>query len=176
MKRILIPIFLGVILTMTFYTIGIFFIGAALLLLPLGIVLFLIGLTGLVTLPLGLYRLLRKQTINKWLTRFIGLAIGFYVGLIFQRPIDDWDKKQRNISGKILTSEIEKFKEENGDYPTSLSQLNLKDLNESLPQTYQTSRFTYFAKNGEYDVDIPIPILDRWHWNKESEEFEYDDF
>jgi uncharacterized membrane protein YgaE (UPF0421/DUF939 family) len=176
MKRLIIPIFIGVIVTMTFYTIEVFYFGAVLLLLPLIIVMLLIGLSGLVTIPIGFYRLVRKQPLNKWLTRFIGLAIGFYVGLIFQRPIDDWDKKQRNISGKILTSEIEKFKEENGDYPTSLSQLNLTDLNETLPQTYQTSRFTYFAKNGEYDLDIPIPILDRWHWNKQNEEFEYDDF
>ena len=176
MKRILIPIFLGVILTMTFYTIGIFFFGVDLLLLPLGIVLFLIGLTGLVTLPIGLYRLLRKQTINKWLTRFVGLAIGFYLGLIFQRPIDNWDKNQRNISGQILTSEIEKFKENNGEYPSTLNQLSLKDLNVSLPETYQTDRFTYFVREGEYDLDIPIPIFDRWHWNKDKKEFEYDDF
>jgi hypothetical protein len=176
MKRLLIPIFLGVILTMTFYTIGIFFFGADILLLPLVIVLFLIGLIGLVTLPLGLYRLIRKQTINKWLTRFIGLAIGFYLGLIFQKPIDNWDREQRNISGQILTEELDNFYQNNGHYPDSLTQLNLENLNKSLPYTYQSDRFTYFIKQGEYDLDIPIPIFDRWHWNKEKNEFEYDDF
>jgi len=137
---------------------------------------FLIGLSGVITIPLGLYRLVRKQPLNKWVTRFIGLAIGFYLGLLFQKPIDTWDRQQRNISGQILTSEIEKFKDENGQYPNSLKQLNLEDLNKSLPHTYKTDRFTYFVRNGDYDLDIPIPILDRWHWNKDKKEFEYDDF
>jgi hypothetical protein len=176
MKKIIIPILISVALTMSFYTIGIFLWGTEIFLLPIILVLFLAGLSGLITIPIGLYRFIKKQALSKWLVRFVGLAIGFYLGLIFQRPIDNWDKNQRNISGQILASEIEKFKENNGEYPSTLNQLSLKDLNVSLPETYQTDRFTYFVREGEYDLDIPIPIFDRWHWNKDKNEFEYDDF
>lgn len=161
---------------MTYYTIGIFFFGVDIILLPVILILFLIGVLGLITIPVGLYRLIRKQSVNKWLTWIIGLAIGFYLGLILQKPIDNWNREQRNISGQIVTAELEKFKQENGQYPDSLTQLNIDDLNKSLPSTYHTHRFDYFTINGGYNLNIPIPIFDRWHWNKDKKEFEYDDF
>jgi hypothetical protein len=175
-KRLLISILIGVILTVTLFSAGIFFIGADIFLLPLIVIMYFVGLAGIVSIPLGLYQLLRKQPVNKWLILFAGLAIGFYLGLIFQKPIDNWDKNQRNISGEILTTEIQKFKEENGHYPSSLNQLNIEDINKSLPKTYQAERFTYFVRNGDYILDIPIPVFDRWHWNKDKNEFEYEDF
>lgn len=176
MKRLLIIISISLGLTLTFYSIGIFFTGLELLLLPFIIILFLIGLSGIVIIPIGLYRLFKKQNLNKWLVLFIGLSIGFYLGLLLQKPIDNWDRKQRNLSGQLLTLEIEKHKTLNGEYPKSLNELNISFLNETLPRTYKIDRFTYNVRQGDYDLDIPIPIFDRWHWNKENKEFEYSDF
>ena len=176
MKRLLIIILISLGLTLTFYSIGIFFIGLELLLLPFIIILFLIGLIGIIIIPIGLYRLFKKQNLNKWLVLFIGLSIGFYLGLLLQKPIDNWDRNQRDISGQLLTLELEKYKSLNGEYPKSLSELNVSNLNETLPRTYQIERFTYNVSQGDYDLDIPIPIFDRWHWNKENMKFEYSDF
>jgi hypothetical protein len=108
--------------------------------------------------------------------RFIGIAIGFYLGLLCLKPIDNWEVRQRNLSGQILTSEIENYKQLNGVYPDSLSQLDIDKLNKVLPKTYQMDRFTYFVKESNYDLDIPIPIFDRWHWDKDKKVFEYSDF
>lgn len=173
LKRLVPLVLIGVLLTLTSYTIGMFFAGAEIFFLPVILILFLIGGSGLFTIPVGFYRFLRKLTINKWLSRFIGLAIGFYIGLLIQRPIDDWNQKQINISGQIVTAELEKFKQENGHYPDSLSQLNLNDLNKSLTYTYKIDRFNYILTERDYDLVIPVATLDRWKWNKDKKEFEY---
>ncbi len=161
---------------MSFYTIGIFLWGAEIFLLPIILVLFLAGLSGLITIPIGLYRFIKKQALSKWLVRSIGLATGFYIGLLLQNPIGNWDEEQRNISGNIIATELDEFKLNNKTYPDSLTQLDLEELDKSLPATYKVNRFTYMIRNGEYDLDIPIPIFDRWHWNKDKKEFEYDAF
>jgi hypothetical protein len=176
MKRLLIIVLISSGLTLSFYSIGVFFIGFELLLLPFIIILSLIGLIGIIIIPIGLYRLFKKQNLSKWLVLCIGLSIGFYLGLILQNPIDNWDRNQRNISGQLLIKALENYKSLNGEYPKSLNQLNVSYLNETLPRTYQIERFTYSISQGDYDLDIPIPIYDRWHWNKENKEFEYSDF
>ena len=46
-----------------------------------------------------------------------------------------------------------------------------------LPFTYTLDKFNYNIKNDNtYDLDIPIPIMDRWHWNTEKKAFEYSDY
>lgn len=174
MKQLIFPILLGVVLTICFYSIGIFYSGAELLLLPFIIGLFLIGLAGFYTIPIGLYQILKKQDVNRWLKRSIGLALGFYLGLLLQNPVSNWDHQQRNLSGQIISAELEEFKQENGKYPKDFSLLDVDKLNKLLPNTYQVDKFNYRTSSGtDYDLDIPIPITDRWHWNKETKEFEF---
>lgn len=105
-----------------------------------------------------------------------GLALGFYAGLLIQKPIDDWDTKQRTASGLVIAVKLEKFKHEFGIYPDSLEQLDSNALNRLLPETYPLERFTYVAWKDKYDLDIAIPMFDRWHWDKEKGIFEYVDF
>ncbi|TAD94762.1 MAG: hypothetical protein EAZ97_16385 [Bacteroidetes bacterium] len=178
MSHKLIPsILLSIILTITCWTIGLFYVGLDLLFLPLMLLLFLIGISGIITIPIGFYRFIKKQIVGKGLSIFIGLSIGFYFGLLLQKPIDNWDTEQRNLSGQILATELENYKNLNGVYPKKLSQLNLSNLNNELPNNYQIQRFTYFVRdNGKYDLDIPIPIFDCWHWNENKKAFIYNDF
>lgn len=140
------------------------------------ILLFIAGLSGLITIPIGLIRVIRKRFIPNKLILLIGFGIGFYIGLILQQPIHSWDSRQRNLSGKIVTTELENYKNKYGHYPDSLTQLDLTQLNETLPKTYKIDRFIYYFKDGKYDLNIPILIMDRWHWNKDKYEFVYDDF
>jgi len=176
MKRLTIAILVSVFLTILCWTIGYFGYFIALILMPLMFFLFIVGLSGLITIPIGLICVIKKRSISKRLIFFIGLAIGFYIGLLLQQPIDSWDTKQRNLSGEILTSELECFKKQYGKYPDSLDQLEIYKLNDKLPSTYKISRFTYRLNNNKYDLDIPIPIMNSWHWSRYKNEFEYDDF
>jgi len=164
MKRLLIIILISFGLTLTLYSIRMFFNfnGLELLILPFNIILFLCGLSGIIIIPIGAYRLFKKQSLNKWLVIFIGLSIGFYLGVLFQKPIDNWDRNQRNISGQLLTLELEKYKSLNGEYPKSLNELDVSHLNETLPRTYQIYRYNYNVSQGEYDLDIPIHLFDIW--------------
>lgn len=150
-----------------------FFIGFDLLFLPLLIGLFLIGLSGIITVPIGIFKFIKQAKLSNWLLKSIGLAIGFYLGLAFQQPINNWNENQRNLSGRIIATELENYKNSYGNYPEDLKQLN---LNNDLPIIYKVEKFTYNLSNDGYDLDIPVHIFDRYHWNKTKKEFEYSDF
>ena len=92
-KYILIPAVVSFLLTVGCYSISIFFFGADLLISPILLLLFLIGASGIVTIPLGIFLLVKKRTSFKWLNILIGISLGFYLGLFAQQPIDNWDKK-----------------------------------------------------------------------------------
>ena len=175
-KRIILAILLITGVTVICWTAGIFYFGLDFFLTPLMVIWFIIGLSGLLTIPLGIYCLIKRQIIGKWLILSICLSIGFYFGQLLQMPIDNWDIKQRNISGEILTAKIENFKKLTGNYPDSLTQLGIDKLNNLLPKTYQIDKFTYFIREQEYDLEILIPVFDRWNWDKEKREFVYQDF
>jgi hypothetical protein len=139
-------------------------------------VLVLIGVSGLITIPLGIYKYFRKKPLSKTLVIFIALSIGYFFGYFLEKPIYKWDEQQRNISGQILTAEIENYKSDNGFYPSTLNQLNIDKLNSDLPKTYQLDKFSYHITDDGYDLDIPIAIFDRWHWDRIKQQFFYDDF
>jgi ABC-type multidrug transport system permease subunit len=176
LKRFIIITLISSILTIFCWTVGIFISGIDLLLLPLMIALVLFGISGLLTIPLGLYKFFRRQPFSKTLVTLIAISIGYFCGYFLEKPIYKWDEQQRNISGQILTAEIEKFKSENEFYPSTLKQLNVDKLNSELPKTYQLHKFSYHKKDDSYDLDIPIPIVDRWHWERIKQQFIYDDF
>ncbi|MBN2756402.1 MAG: hypothetical protein JXR51_04425, partial [Bacteroidales bacterium] len=124
-KILLISIVLNIVLTITFFSLGIFFPGVEILILPLLIIQFLIGISVIITIPSSIYIFYKTKSIKKHLIIFIGLSIGFFIGFLIQKPIDNWDKNQRNLSGKILSSEIEKYLEKNKNYPENLHKLNI---------------------------------------------------
>lgn len=176
MNRFTLIFMLSTMLTVVLYSAPIFIPGLELLLLPVLVIIFGIGIFGILTLPFFFYKIFKRRVVSMRLKYIISAAIGFCIGLILNKPISSWDEEQRNLSGKIVSTEIEKFKQENGYYPEALSALNRMKLDHSLPTNYKTDRFIYRLTGDSYDLDIPIPIMDRWHWNGEAQEFEYDDF
>ncbi len=176
MNKLLVYILIGVLLFLTLITLEIFFPGIDFILWPLLGISALVLISGFITIPIGLYRLLKKQILSNRLIISIGLSLGIVLGSLIQKPINKWDNKQRNISGVILTSEIEKYRHENGYYPENLSKLDLKEINQRLANNYKANRFHYFLHKEEYYLDVPILIFDSWRWNKEKNEFEYNDF
>ena len=163
-------------MTMFCWTIGIFVWGVDLLLLPIIFGVWLLMLFGPVIL--GAY-LIRKNKYGGLKTKKLGelksLLFGTYLGFILINPIDNWDEKQRQKSGLIISENLETYKKENGKYPLELSEI--KDNLTGLPTTYTWDKFNYNLKDSnDYDLDIPIPIMDRWHWEKEDKVFVYSDF
>jgi hypothetical protein len=171
-----ISIIISLSLTILVWASPVFAPGLELLFVPGALLLFCIGIAGLVAIPFSAYRFLQKKTSNDWLTWINGLAIGFYLGYVLLIPIDNWDEQQRNLSGQILAEKLHEYKISNGQFPNRLSQLNVDLINESLPSEYKIDRFNYFVRDTTFDLDIPIPILDRWHWNHTKKVFEYHDW
>ena len=140
------------------------------------IFLMLIGVAGLGTLSFGIFNLVKKKPSNKWLTRINGIALGYYLGYLLLIPINYWDERQRNLSGQIVVEKLEEFKALRGKYPDKLTDLDLKQIDTLLPLAYKSDRFNYSVRDNKFDLDIPIPIMDRWHWNNDKKIFDYSDF
>lgn len=176
MNRYIKVFVLCIVLTLAVYSIPIFFPGFELLLLPVYVIMFGIWVFGIIALPFVLYRIYKRRSVPLRLKSVISASTGFVVGLILNTPISNWDEEQRNLSGRILYNEINIYMQEKGYYPESLSSLNQLKLDQSLPSNYKTDRFIYHLTDDGFDLNIQIPIMDRWHWNEEAQEFEYDDF
>ena len=121
LKDIRIPILIGILLTIQFYSLSIFVSGIEFLLLPIFSFVFLAGVLGIVTIPIGVYRFYKRIKIKRYLYWLVGLALGFYLELLIQKPIDSWDNTQRNLTGKYLAKQIKNYYLLNGYYPDSLN-------------------------------------------------------
>ena len=174
LNKIKIPLLIGVFLTILFYSLAIFFNGIELLLIPVFLVVFIAGLLGVFTIPLGFYKIYKKIEIKGYLIWLIGLALGFYIGLLIQKPIDSWDKRQRNLSGEYVVKKIQDHYLQTGNYPDSLTMLYIST--DSLAGAYSVDRFGYTKHDSTFTLYLPIPIMDRWEWNILKSEFEYVDF
>lgn len=173
MKYLIGGAIISVILTVSVMTIPIFIIGIEFIFLPVTIVLLIIGAISVITIPISIFRYFYKKNTDKRILYINGCALGLYIAYLIMIPINKWDEKQRNTSGKVVSEALKVYKEKHGNYPDSLQQLNIKDLNKNLPGTYQINRFSYHSQNEDYHLDIPIPITDRWHWNHKEERWEY---
>jgi hypothetical protein len=172
MKRIIIAFFAGIIIPMSYYTIAILYPGKELFLLPFITVVFIVGLFGVVLIPIALFIILRKNPVKKWILVSIGVFFGMLLGMIWQQRINDWDSVQRNLSGQILSQELEDFRLDKGHYPDSLPQLDLNRINAKLPSHYQMERFIYSKNEIQYELGIPIPFFEKYKWNTELNKFE----
>ena len=152
-----------------------FYPGTEFLLMRIMLLLLLAGIGGLVTIPLAIIKQWGHKSIRlkSWLLLFVGTALGFYIGCLVQRPIDNWDENQRNISGRLISTNLNDYYIKNGRFPETLSQLDAATLNNSLPTNYKVDRYTYSVDSNKYHLDIPIPLTSRWHWNKDIQTFEY---
>ena len=172
------PIFFGtgLLLTMFCWTIGIFVWGIDLLLLPLMVGLFLLSLSGPIFLILYLIRKNKDAGLGtRNLGRVKNLIFGTYLGFLLLNPITNWDQQQRQKSGLMISETYENFKKVRARYPSDLTEVK-SDLID-LPFTYTLDKFNYNVKDDNtYDLDIPIPIMDRWHWDSEKKVFEYSDY
>jgi hypothetical protein len=176
LKRSIISILAIASLEVLCAVVGVLNPGVDLFILPLHVFLILIGLYGLFTIPLMLYKYFKKQAISKLLLTFTAASVGYFAGYFLEQPIYQWDEKQRNISGQIMATAIEKFHSEQHRYPGSLHQLNEKNLNGTLPKTYQVSRFEYRLIGNDYHLELLIPFFDRWKWDRNERRFVYEDF
>ena len=165
----------GLLLTIFCWSIGIFVWGLELLLFPIMLALFLLSLAGPIILIFYLIAKNKERGIKvKKLGQLKNLIFGNYIGFLLLNPITDWDEQQRQKSGLMISAALENFKKENGRYPKILSEVK-NDLT-TLPFTYTLDKFNYHVMDSTYDLDIPIPIMDRWHWDIEKRTFEYNDF
>ena len=156
-----------------FYLLPLYYVGLEFLMLPIMLIILIAGIIGIITLPLTGYKLYKRKQYRNWLNWTNGLALGAYLGYLLTMPILDWNEEQRDYSGKIISEQLEKFRMAKGRYPDELSDLQMVELNEKLPKTYQLDRFNYILTNDEYDLYIPIPITDRWQWNKTERKWDY---
>ncbi len=174
MSPILIGI--GLLVTVFCWTIGIFVWGIDLLLLPIMLGILLLSLSGPVIL---IFYLIRKNKDGglkiKNLGRLKNLTLGTYLGLLLINPIADWDEQQRQKSGLFISEALENFKNREGKYPSDVTEVK-NNLTE-LPFTYTLEKFSYHIKDDKtYDLDITVPVMDRWHWDREKRVFVYSDF
>lgn len=176
LKRLIISILAIASLQVLCAVVGVFNPGIDLFILPIHVFLVLIGLSGLFTIPLMLYKYFKKQAISRLLLTFTAASVGYFAGSFLEQPIYQWDEKQRNISGQIMATAIEKFHSEQQRYPGSLHQLNEKKLNGTLPKTYQMSRFEYQLIGDDYHLEVLIPFFDRWKWDRNERRFVYEDY
>ena len=167
---------IGLFATIFCWTIGIFIWGIELLLLPIMFGIGLLSLSGPIILIVYLIRKNNGGGLqSKNLGRLKSLVFGIYLGFILLNPIYNWDRDQRQKSGLILSESLEIYKKGNGKYPTDLTEI--KDELTHLPSAYSWYKFSYHLKSdNNYDLDIPIPIMDRWHWDREKQVFIYSDF
>lgn len=156
------------------WTIGIFFWGIDLLLLPLMFGLFILMLSGPIIIVIYLIRKNQAEQKIKYLGFLKSCAFGTYLGFVLLKPVDTWDERQRQRSGLIISATLENYKRIKGSYPTDLTVI--KGELSVLPSTYTWDKFSYHVTDHSYDLDIPIPIMDRWHWDKEKKTFVYSDF
>ncbi|WP_420387400.1 hypothetical protein [Roseivirga sp.] len=173
-KQVLISALVGLFLTIACYSISIFIWGIDLFLLPILFLLYLFGILGVIIAPLVVYQYIKNKPTTKWQSILIGLMLGLFIGYLIQRPIWNWDEQNRNMAGDMISQSLEDFKSEHGNYPQTLSELVI-DL-ELLPSTYPLNKFEYTSKDETYQLYIPIPIIDRWYWNRTQKKFEYQDF
>jgi len=125
----------GLILTFFCWTIGIFYWGIDLLLLPIMLGIILLMLFGPIILIVYLKRKNKDGGLKtKNLGRLKSFAFGTYIGFILINPIHNWDEKQRQKSGLIISENLEIYKNDNGQYPSDLSAI--KDNLSQLPSTY----------------------------------------
>jgi hypothetical protein len=175
MKKLIIFLIISILFTVFAWTSRIYLPGLDLFLLPVMGLLLLVAIIGIVTIPLGIYYFYKKETSGKWLPIVNGIAIGFYLGYLVLIPIDNWDERERNLSGQIIVEKLEAYKISTGKYPEKLIDLGEKDLNAALPCFYKLGKFNYSASVDDFDLDIPEPIMARWHWDNDRKIFEYSD-
>lgn len=156
LRKILLISIIGLIFTVGYCTTTIFNSDMGLLLIPIFFPVFMIGYFGIITIPVFLYKIFKKQKVKKILLWFVGISFGFFIGTRIQKPIDKWDERQRNIGGKIVSEKIEEFKIANGVYPESIKQINLIEIDSILPQNYKSERFYYQLFENEYTLWIHI--------------------
>jgi hypothetical protein len=136
---------------------------------------FFLAASGPVVLVIYLKRKNRDGRGLKNLGRLKSLVFGAYLGLIMLNPVDNWDKEQRQKSGLIVSESLERYKGKKGNYPKDLAEIKSELSN--LPSTYPWDKFQYHVReDNTYDLDVPIPILDRWHWDRNKKVFLYDDW
>jgi hypothetical protein len=164
----------GILLTIFCWTIGIFFWGIDLLLFPLTLGLFILMLSGPIIIVTYLIKKNQVGQKIKNLGLLKSLVFGAYLGFALLKPIFNWDELQRQKSGLIISKALENFKNAKGNYPTELAEI--KDDLSDLPIAYKWDKFNYHATDDSYDLDIPVPIMDRWHWERDKKVFVYDDF
>ncbi len=170
MKKIILPAFVATATVAGFYTLTIFYEGADLLLLPLVVILGLVGLFGIITIPFFIFLIVKKRPGGRVLIWVTGLALGTYLGFIAVTPLINWDRDHRDLSGKLISIEIENYKAIHEQYPENLNELNTELLNDVLPSTYQLKRFSYRRTDDYYDLDIPgLTLL---HWNTKTGNWE----
>lgn len=174
-EDISVPLFgTGILLTVFCWTIGIFYWGIDLLLMPVMMGLMILSLAGPFIIIKYLVRKNRSGQGIKTFGRLKSLAFGTYLGLFLLSPITNWDKDQRQKSGLIIAQTLEHYKSRHGSYPTTLSEI--KNELTPLPPTYSLDKFDYHITDTSYDLDIPAAIMDRWHWDKEKNDFIYSDW
>ena len=160
--------------TIFLQTIGIFFFGIERLLFPLMLALAVLTLGGPIIIILYMVRKTRSEEAAVNLGRLKSVVFGIYLGFIALAPIGDWDDKQRQMSGEIVTKALENYRLANGIYPSDLSEV--KSQLTKLPATYSWEKFTYSRSDSSYRLDIPVAIVDRWLWDKEKGTFVYSEF
>lgn len=166
---------ISTLVTVFCWTIGMFYWGVDLLLLPVMMGIFFIAVSGPVVVIIYLIRRNRNRQGLKNLGRLKSLAFGAYLGLIVLNPVDNWDKEQRQNGGLIVSESLERYRGQKGSYPKDLAEIKTELSN--LPSTYPWDKFQYRVKeDNTYDLDIPIPIMDRWHWDKDKKVFLYNDW
>jgi hypothetical protein len=177
MTKLIYSILISIVLTVSAWTLPIFYSGIEFIYLPFMLVLFLTGIAGIITIPYGVFKAWGHKSIrsNKWLQYSIGTALGFYIGYIILIPIDNWDDRQRNLSGQLISQKLQAYKASHGTYPKSLKDIDISNLNSSLPTAYKIDRFSYTSEQNKFDLDIPVPFLDRWHWDENKQIFIYRD-
>ncbi|CAD5264978.1 membrane hypothetical protein [Imperialibacter sp. 75] len=173
MKKIIVIGLLTAAFVVLYYLGGVFYAGSEFLLLPVMLLVLLAAVAGPITLLLSSYKFFKGQRLGNLLIWTNGLAIGAYVGYFATKPILKWDTDQRDTSGQIISKRLEDYKVANGHYPADLADLDEASLNEVLPAAYQVNRFSYFLNDKDYHLDIPIPITDRWHWDKSEKIWKY---
>lgn len=163
-------------LTIFCWSIGIFVWGLELLLFPIMFSIAILMLCGpLILIDYWIRKNREGGLQTKRPGRLKSLVFGAYIGFIMLRPITTWDDEQRQKGGLIVSNNLETYKAKHGRYPPDL--LKIRNNLQDLPSTYPIEKFSYHLKSDSvYDLDIPIPIMDRWHWDKEKEVFELDDF
>ena len=174
LKHFITATILSTILVVSFLSLDVFIPGIELLLIPIMLVTVLLGFCGLVVLIL--YKISKGQTLKNIILTSFAILLGCVFAFFLSSAISHWDELQRNLSGKIITNELEIFQSKNGEYPLSFKQLDNGKLNSKLPKLYQLDRFKYYCEDRTYLLEILNPSLDKWQWDKNKKQFIFRDF